>query len=332
MKIGYICNQSSCVSGPSNGIRMQALIWADALRKKGHEVVLIDAWGSYDWSTFDLVHSFCWGESDRILYKLKERNIKIVVSPIIDTTQPRWLYSAASYIGIKAIGLTQPSNQLRNLKSCVDIFLARSEYEKKYIQGVTGFDDEDVKIVPLSYRSEDTCVDMSKKEDFCFHVSSITQGRKNVLRLVKAAIKYNFKLVLAGSTKPEKEFKPLKELITQHDNIQCLGFISDEQLNDLYTRAKVFALPSIREGVGLVALEAAMHGCDVVITGLGGPKEYYTDKYAYIVDPYSVDSIGKAVVAALTNSKQPQLKEHIEKNYNVDTCVNSLIEIYEFIL
>ena len=49
-------------------------------------------------------------------------------------------------------------------------------------------------------------------------------------------------------------------MIGDSTNIEILGFVSDDELISLYNRAKVFALPSINEGVGLVALEAAVHG------------------------------------------------------------------------
>lgn len=327
MKIGYIIDQTYCVSGPSNGVRMQALIWAEALLEKGHQVEYIQAWGSYDWKSFDVIHLFGFGGSVDFVDDLYMRGCKIVISPIIDTVQNPKLYKLSTLWGSKRLRLTSPTYRLNQLKNKISLFLARSEYEANFIKIAYGLDDDRVKIIPLSYRSESNDIDYSKKENFCFHCSSITQGRKNVMRLIQAAIKYKFNLVLAGSTNPPEAFEPFKKLIDANDNIQCLGFVSDEQLEDLYTRAKVFVLPSLNEGVGLVALEAAMHGCDVVITNVGGPKEYYGD-FAYAVDPMSVDEIGKSVVLAMLKSKQPELKHFIEANYNLNKGVNDLISIY----
>ena len=74
-----------------------------------------------------------------------------------------------------------------------------------------------------------------------------------------------------------------------------------------------------------------MHGCDIVITNIGGPKEYYGD-LAYVVNPYSVDDIGQAVLSALSNSKQPELYNHIEANYNINTTIKQLESVYKSIL
>ena len=112
-----------------------------------------------------------------------------------------------------------------------------------------------------------------------------------------------------------------------------MGFVSDKELSLLYNRAKVFALPSINEGVGLVALEAAMHGCNIVITNLGGPKEYYPKDMAQTVNPYDIDDIGQAIIKALAdNNSQPKLREHIKNTYNVSSCTDLLIDNYRKLL
>jgi phosphatidylinositol alpha-1,6-mannosyltransferase len=47
-------------------------------------------------------------------------------------------------------------------------------------------------------------------------------------------------------------------------SIDLLGFVSDQELERLYNRAAVFAMPSRGEGFGLVYIEAMRHGLPVV--------------------------------------------------------------------
>jgi glycosyltransferase involved in cell wall biosynthesis len=104
--------------------------------------------------------------------------------------------------------------------------------------------------------------------------------------------------------------------------------VSDEKLLSLYHEAKVFALPSINEGVGLVAVEAAACGCNIVVTNVGGPKEYYNGM-AYEVDPLNSDEIGRAIVEALKDTRsQPDLQKYILSNYSLESCVSLLAESY----
>jgi len=161
----------------------------------------------------------------------------------------------------------------------------------------------------------------------------MTQPRKNVPRLIEAAKKYKFKLILAGNTGNAESERKLQSIIGGSPNIEIKGFISDIELTSLYNRAKVFALPSLNEGVGLVALEAAIHGCNIVITNLGGPKEYYEKEYVQLVNPYDIDEIGLAIMTALEdNTSQPKLREQLICRYNVSSCTDLLIQSYERII
>ena len=95
-------------------------------------------------------------------------------------------------------------------------------------------------------------------------------------------------------------------------------------LKQYYKRAKVFALPSFVEGVGMVALEAAGYGCEIVLTQIGAPKEYW-DGQAELVNPYSVDEIGQAVVKLIKYGKsQPMLLKYISDKYSPQACSKML--------
>ena len=259
-------------------------------------------------------------------------NPNFVFSPIIDTNTPMWEYRLATYFGCKKLRLFSQNYALRQLRPDIKLFFARSEYEADYLRKGYGIEDNKIAIVPLSYR--ETHYDPTiKKEPFCLFAGTMTQPRKNVHRLIEAGKKYGFQLKLVGNTGNSESEARLRALIGDAPNIEIIGFVSDEKLSSLYSRAKVFALPSLNEGVGLVALEAATCGCNIVITNLGGPKEYYKNGTAELVNPYDVDDIGKAILRALKdNTSQPKLRDTIIKNYNVSECVNRLIDYYQKII
>ncbi len=148
------------------------------------------------------------------------------------------------------------------------------------------------------------------------------------MRLMEAAVKYNFRLVVAGSRGCEADFAPFRDMASRHDNITILGYLTEDELQSYYSRAKVFALPSTCEGVGLVALEAAMHHCDIVLTNLGAPKEYYGG-YAHLVNPFSVDEIGQAVTEALAEGDNTALYQYVKENSSPEHCLELLEECYK---
>ena len=333
MNIAYIMYPGACYMGTGDGSKMQAEIWALELEKKGHHVERINPWGHYDWKSFDIIHVFGFGlwNYDMIHWG-SGLNRNFVFSPIIDTNTPMWKYRLATFMGCKKLRLYSQNYALRQLQNDIRLFFARSKYEANYLHQGYDINREKIAIVPLSYRETNYNPNI-EKEDFCLFVGTMTQERKNVSRLIEAAKKYGFHLKLVGNKGNAVSEAKLKEQIGSNQNIEILGFVSDAELSMLYNKAKVFALPSINEGVGLVALEAAMHECNIVITNLGGPKKYYPSDMVQTVNPYDIDDIGRAVLKALNdNTSQPNLRKYIENTYNVSSCTDLLIDHYTKLL
>lgn len=326
MRIAFI--QSNPILVPSDGILSQAKTWKTILERRGHEVQLINMWEVNDWKSFHIILFFGFTHyTENCIMWLKEINPRFAVAPILDPAINNVnAYKIYSRIGSKKLYLSSSYYALRNAAPYVKLFLARSEYEKRFLTQGWGIEPEKTAIVPLSYSHVIKTDDKNrwKKELFCLHISLLADERKNVRRLIEAAKKYNFPLVLGGKLRNKKEETTLQNWIGNAPNIEYKGFLSEEEMTDLYSRAKVFALPSTKEGVGIVALDAAMMGCDIVVTSIGGPKEYY-GKMARIVNPYDIDEIGKAVSSFLNGATyQPQLKEHIQKNYSLDIIAEKL--------
>ncbi|MCD8284742.1 MAG: glycosyltransferase family 4 protein [Prevotellaceae bacterium] len=329
MTIAYVITESFSVN-KYNGIRVQAETWADELIRQGHNVIRISPWDVQEWEEYDVIHiigpcEFLLNFTSALRRQHGCRNI--VFSPIIDTIKSVFAYKMASFNGCRKLRLYSSNYTIRLSGAYIERWLARSRYEFTYINKAYSVPAEKISIVPLSFRIP-LCKEFPAKEPFCLHVSKITDERKNMMRLIRAAVKYGFRLVLAGGTSSEKDYAPLRKVIEANDNVTYLGRVSDEQLMDLYKRAKVFALPSIAEGVGMVAVEAASCGCDIVVTKIGGPKEYYGDM-AYVVSPYDVDEIGRAVVKAMETTSQPALMRYVQEKYNLESCVKLLVSEYK---
>ena len=59
---------------------------------------------------------------------------------------------------------------------------------------------------------------------------------------------------------------PLQSAIPAHPAIKVMGFVQPEQLGALYRDARIFALPSNSEAWGLVVHEAALSGCQLLLS------------------------------------------------------------------
>lgn len=77
------------------------------------------------------------------------------------------------------------------------------------------------------------------------------------------------------------------------------GMISDNQLPVLYRVSNAFVFPSIKEGWGLVVLEAMASGLPVITSNAPPFTEFLSDADALLVNPYSVDAIALAMKAII---------------------------------
>lgn len=327
MRIAYVLTQGYTTL--ENGIISQALTWRKLIEKMGHTIDLISMWNKNHWEEYDIVHYF--SHSSYMAQHIKQLEgypARIVVSPIIDPDYPVWKLWLLSRFGYGTMA-TNYYHSFREVRKQIDLVLTRSEFEKKYIINGLGFSAEKCTTVPLGCNIPAENAILPEKENFCFHCSLLTDKRKNVKRLIEAARKYHFKLILGGYLRTEKERELVKHWIGDATNIQYRGHLSKEELYDLYSRAKVFALPSTNEGVGIVGLEAALMGCDIVLTSYGGPKEYYNGM-AKLVNPYSVDQIGLAVLDLLNGetTMQNNLREHIRAQYTTEVIAKQLETSY----
>ncbi len=340
MKIAYIIYPECVVSNRSNGIRKQALLWKELLDSEGHLVDLVQEWGDYDWADYDWIHLF--GSSGSWAYamskRLKKYNTNLVFSPIIDpmTSMSFINYKLSDYILPFLSAGRLKNSHFNHFADCLNFkrIAVRTDFEGEFIHKNYFVKKERLYNVPLSSdvritQNEVTKL-MTKKENFCFHISSIAQKRKNVLRLIKAAKKFNFKLIIAGNPGTKEESKFLYDEIGNARNIDILGFINEEKKKDLYSRAKVFCLPSLQEGVGIVALDAGLYGCEIAITSIPGPKEYYADM-AIQVNPNSVDSIGEAICNLMNGNAgfQPQLSQYLRDNFSKEAVLAKLLNLYK---
>lgn len=327
MKIGIL--KPSVTISPTGGVRIQALMWRESLIKLGHKVDLINMWQENDWKSYDILLIIDFGGMFRVLAQsLKKHNDNIVIAPIIDPNCSKIVYKfLVKYWGSqKFLGLTSRFHDLYIGCKYGKLFLTRSNQETAYLSYCCDIPMSRIVQLPLSLRFTPLS-EMPPKEDFCFHASRLVSKNKNVTCLIEAAKKYKFNLVLAGYLHGESEQKWLHDQIDDFENIKYVGKISDNQLMDYYKRAKVFALPSLVEGVGMVALEAAGYGCEIVLTNIGAPKDYFAGR-AELVNPRSVDEIGKAVIKCMQAGKsQPELLQYIKDNYTMEICSRKLEKV-----
>lgn len=85
--------------------------------------------------------------------------------------------------------------------------------------------------------------------------------------------------------------------------VVCTGALGDAELTACYALADVVAVPSLREGFGLCALEALAAGVPVVASRRAPFTEFLDDDCALLVEPESTLAIAHALLKALSGER-----------------------------
>lgn len=138
------------------------------------------------------------------------------------------------------------------------------------------------------------------------------EKRKNHTRSIRAfaqsgLAERGFQYVLCGARGDAAT--EVTQLVDQTRGVHLLGYVTDEQLRWLYRNAAGFVLPSLLEGFGMPALEAASHGLVPLLSGDSALSEA-TGGLGYAVDPLSVEEIaaGLSRIAELPSAERETLR------------------------
>jgi phosphatidyl-myo-inositol dimannoside synthase len=108
--------------------------------------------------------------------------------------------------------------------------------------------------------------------------------------------------VIAGGGIRLEEVRALAMSSPAAANIDVLGFVPEEDLEQLWRRATVFAMPSLGEGFGLVYVEAMRHGLPVIGSIHDAASEVNLDgETGYNVDVERPDDLVDRLVGLLGN-------------------------------
>ena len=127
------------------------------------------------------------------------------------------------------------------------------------------------------------------------------EPRKNLRRVFEAYRAgreqrlFDWPLVVVGARgwKSASEHEALQQLCDR-GWARYLNYLDDDTLHELYAAAGLLVFPSLYEGFGLPAAEAAASGCRV-LTSLGSAMAEYLGDFATLVDPLDVDAIKRGL-------------------------------------
>ena len=173
-----------------------------------------------------------------------------------------------------------------------------------------------------------------KKDSYILFLGRLVP-EKGIRYLVEAFknVKTDKKLVIAGGSSDTDSFmEELKELAKGDDRILFTGFVQGAMLDELYSNAYIYTLPSDLEGMPLSLLEAMSYGNCCLVSDIPECAEVVEDK-ALIFKKSDVEDLREKLQDACDHPEmvmkmKNQAADFICEKYNWDEVVKETMKLY----
>ncbi len=173
------------------------------------------------------------------------------------------------------------------------------------------------------------------KDEYILYLGRLVP-EKGIHYLIEAfkRIETDKKLVIAGgSSDTDVYHKKLKEMSKNDSRILFTGFVQGEVLEELYSNAYIYCLPSDLEGMPLSLLEAMSYGNCCLVSDIPECAEVVEDK-AEIFKRGNIEDLTRKLEKLIQDVNQvEQYKENagsfICNKYDWENVVEKTIELYE---
>lgn len=330
LRVGFMLPATYAFS-QGNGIRAEAELKIAGLAALGAECTRLDPWHWCEPASLDVIHFFYGGlQLADIAEARRAKPRKLVFSTTIDSNQGHLPYRLMALLGGLSQRFRTIQGEFRRQALASDLVVVRSRHEALRVEKGLGIYPRRIRLVHLGVETAgiDAHLVAATPRDGIFHLSAFGQERKNVLRLIAAAGPTGLRLTIAGSCPDPAALARIRAAAAPFANITIVGYLDAEARNALYLRSRVFALPSIHEGTGLSALEAAVRGCQVVITRNGGPPDYFAET-GRLIDPLDVAELRAALVAAHADPTPPAaVAARAAERFSLASTARTLLAAY----
>ncbi len=234
-----------------------------------------------------------------------------------------------------------------------DVITTVSHFSKKDISQKVKVNEDKIKVIYNGIRTpykpdnnmKNSLIKRFKLQNgFILNVGGIHE-RKNIVRLIHAFAKlikiddYPGKLVITGKVSGAPYQEKMKTLCDQaineekiHEKVVFTGFITDEELDTLFSLADLFVYPSLYEGFGIPVLEAMNTGTPVITSRTTALKEV-ADDAALLIDPEDINDIYSAMKKILNT---PDLRKELikkgkirAKEFSWDKTAKEYLKLYK---
>jgi colanic acid/amylovoran biosynthesis glycosyltransferase len=163
-------------------------------------------------------------------------------------------------------------------------------------------------------------------------------GIRGVAKLVKNNPDMDLIYRIVGGGEKERALKKLTHELGIEDVVEFMGQVNRHHVEKILKNSDVFLLTSVREGFGVVLLEAQAAGIPVIATEVGGiPEAVNGGKSAILVPPRDPDTVADRLTYLFKHPEQRESmgeagKRYVRKNFDIQQLNRRLEELLQSLI
>lgn len=167
------------------------------------------------------------------------------------------------------------------------------------------------------------------------------KGAHYAIEAFKAIRRDDVKLVIAGEAAPGDPYlRTLQRQAAGDPRVVFTGYVTRDELHELYSNAYAFLLPSELEGMPAVLLEAMSHRCPVLVSDIEENLDVITkggEVFGFVHRDRDVADLERSLRALLDDpdaacSMGVRSFEFVNREYSWDRSVAMTLEVYKSVL
>lgn len=310
------------------GVKLQSVL---TINKKGFAAMTSSVFAAMRaaFGKYDVVHFHAEGPCAMLWLPKLFRKRCIATIHGLDHQRAKWGKFASKYIMFGEKMAAKYADEIIVLsKGVQEYFKNTYGRETKFIpNGVSRPEIKEVDLIQTEFGLE--------KNQYILYLGRLVP-EKGLKYLIDAfrQIKTDKKLVIAGGASDTKGFmQELKDMAKGDDRIMFTGFVQGQILDELYSNAYVYTLPSDLEGMPLSLLEAMSYGNCCLVSDIAECADVVEDK-AVVFQKSNVKDLTEKLQEMCDNENivvgyKNKAADFICEKYNWDDVVERTLELYK---
>lgn len=332
---------NTCCQTESGGVQVRVRKIKQLLENRGIQVDFFSTFNTKI-KDYDVLHIFSLKEESLGIVKIaKKEGLKVVISPIVNTTpwRAKAIRNTLFFPHIlRAMGIEPIEYQRYEMLQLCDSIFVESKTECNFISKYYKVGSNKIKIVPNGVDEQPNVTNciyekIPKGKKYVLQVGRI-DSNKNTLNTIRAVKDADYNLVIIGgkfSGTIDNYYEDCVNAAANMPNVHFLGWLESgsDMLVSAYQNAQAVVMPSKTETFGLVAIEAAMAGTHVCLSNNLAILDFGVFNEDLTFDYSEPKDIRRVLDLAMRIPKNNSVKEAARKIFSWEKIIDEHINTYK---